>query len=153
MYKTTTVRQILSDKGHTVYSITPATTVFDALRTMAEKGIGALVVLDDLNVVGVFSERDYARKVILEGKSSKKLPVEEIMTKKVLFVSPENTTEECVALMSEKFIRHLPVMEDNELIGIVSIGDIMKAIISRQDVMIENLEHYITGGYTPVANK
>ena len=153
MYKTTTVRQILAEKGHTVYSISPQTTVFDALKSMSEKKIGALVVLDGENVVGIFSERDYARKVILEGKSSKTLPVSEIMTTKVLFVSPQNTTEECVALMSQKFIRHLPVMEDGQLIGIVSIGDIMKAIISHQDVMIENLEHYIRGGYTPVAKR
>ena len=153
MYKNTTVRQILAEKGHTVYSTSPKTTVFEALKTMSEKNIGSLVVLDDQKVVGIFSERDYARKVILEGKSSKELPVEEIMTTKVLFVSPQNTTEECVALMTEKFLRHLPVIEDDELVGIVSIGDIMKAIISRQDVMIESLEHYITGGYTPVAKR
>lgn len=153
MYKTTTVKQILAAKGHTVYSVTPQTTVFDALKSMSEKKIGALVVLEDENVVGIFSERDYARKVILEGKSSKTLPVSEIMTTKVLFVSPQNTTEECMALMSKKFIRHLPVMEDDQLIGIVSIGDIMNAIISQQDVMIENLEHYIRGGYTPVAKR
>jgi CBS domain-containing protein len=151
--KTTTVNQILSEKGHDVWSTSPDTAVFDALKFMSEKGIGALVVLDDQKVVGIFSERDYARKVILKGKSSKKLPVEEIMTRRVICVKPEYTTEECIALMTDKHIRHLPVVVEDELVGIISIGDIVKAIISQQDLMIANLESYITGAYLPEAKK
>ena len=150
MHKTTSVKQILSEKGHEVWSTSPSTTVFDALKFMSDKGVGALVVLDDLKVVGVFSERDYARKVILEGKSSKDLPVKEIMTRRVVCVKPENTTEECMALMTDKHIRHLPVVEDDELVGIISIGDVVKAIISQQEFVIEQLENYITGAYLPV---
>ena len=153
MYKTTTVKQILSEKGHDVWSTSPDTAVFDALKQMSEKGIGALVVLEDKEVVGIFSERDYARKVILEGKSSRKLPIKEIMTRRVICVKPEFTTEECIALMTDKHIRHLPVVEDDELIGIVSIGDIVKAIISKQEVVIQDLENYITGAYLPEAKK
>jgi CBS domain-containing protein len=153
MLKNKSVKQILSEKGHEVWTTSPDTTVFDALKFMSEKGIGALVVLDNLEVVGVFSERDYARKVILEGKSSKDLPVKEIMTRKVICVKPENTAEECMALMTDKFIRHLPVIVDNELVGIISIGDVVKAIISQQELVIEQLENYITGAYLPVSKK
>lgn len=153
MYKTKSVKQILSEKGHEVWSISPDTTVFDALKSMSEKGIGALVVLDNQEVVGVFSERDYARKVILEGKSSKDLPVKEIMTRRVVFVKPENTTDECMALMTDKHIRHLPVVVDGELVGIISIGDVVKAIISQQELVIEQLENYITGSYISISNK
>lgn len=153
MQKTTSVKQILSEKGDDVWSTSPDTTVFDALRFMAEKGIGAVVVMDDQEVVGVFSERDYARKVILEGKSSKDLPVKEIMTRRVMFVKPENTTEECMALMTDKHIRHLPVAVDDKLVGILSIGDIVKAIISQQDFVIEQLENYITGAYISVSKQ
>ncbi|KAA3644612.1 MAG: CBS domain-containing protein [Chloroflexi bacterium] len=153
MLKTTTVKDILSEKGRDVWSTSPNTTVFDALRTMSEKTVGALVVLDDLEVVGVFSERDYARKVILEGKSSKDLPLSEIMTRRVIFVNPENTTEDCMGLMTRKHIRHLPVVEGKELIGIISIGDVVKAIISDQELVIEQLENYITGAYLPVSSE
>jgi len=153
MHKTTTVKQILSEKGHEIWSISPDTTVFDALKSMSEKGVGALVVLDDQKVVGVFSERDYARKVILEGKSSKDLPVEEIMTRRVVFVKPENTTDECMALMTDKHIRHLPVVVDDQLVGIISIGDVVKAIISQQELVIEQLENYITGSYISVSKQ
>lgn len=153
MQKTTSVKEILSEKGNEIWSTSPDTTVFDALKSMSEKGVGALVVLDDQNVVGVFSERDYARKVILEGKSSKNLPVEEIMTRRVVCVKPENTTDECMALMTDKHIRHLPVVVDDEIIGIISIGDVVKAIISQQEFVIEQLENYITGSYISVANK
>lgn len=152
MYKTTSVKQILSEKGHEVWSTSPNATVFDALKYMSEKRVGALVVLEDLKVVGVFSERDYARKVILAGKSSKELPVKEIMTRRVICVEPGNTTEECMALMTEKHIRHLPVVADDELIGIISIGDVVKAIISQQEFVIENLEKYITGAYISVSS-
>jgi CBS domain-containing protein len=153
MHKTRTVKQILAEKGHEVWTISPKTTVFEALKSMSEKGVGALVVLDDIEVVGVFSERDYARKVILEGKSSKDLPVEEIMTRRVICVKPENTTDECMALMTDKHIRHLPVVEKDELVGIISIGDIVKAIISQQEFVIEQLGNYITGAYLPVSKK
>ena len=153
MHKTKSVKEILSKKGYEVWSTSPNTTVFEALKSMSEKGIGALVVLDDSKVVGVFSERDYARKVTLEGKSSKDLPVKEIMTRNVVFVKPENTTEECMALMTEKHIRHLPVVKGDELVGIISIGDIVKAIISQQEFVIEQLENYITGAYLPVSKR
>lgn len=153
MHKNTTVNQILSEKGHEVWSASPETTVFDALKSMSKKEVGALVVLDNQEVVGIFSERDYARMVILEGKSSKDLPVQEIMTRRVIFVKPENTTDECMALMTDKHIRHLPVVEDDELVGIISIGDVVKAIISQQELIIEQLENYITGAYLPVSKK
>ena len=153
MQKTTTVKEILSEKGDQVWSTSPDTTVFDALRFMSEKGIGAVVVMDNQEVVGVFSERDYARKVILEGKSSKDLPVKEIMTRRVMFVKPENSTEECMALMTDKHIRHLPVAVDDKLVGILSIGDIVKAIISQQEFVIEQLENYITGAYISVSKE
>ena len=153
MPKTTTVKEILSEKGHEIWSIPPETTVFDALSSMSEKGVGALVVLENQKVVGVFSERDYARKVTLEGKSEKTLPVNEIMTKRVVFVKPENTTEECMALMNDKHIRHLPVVIDDELVGIISIGDIVNAIISKQKYVIEQLGNYITGAYLTITEK
>lgn len=153
MPKTTTVKEILSEKGHEIWSIPPETTVFDALSSMSEKGVGALVVLENQKVVGVFSERDYARKVTLEGKSEKTLPVNEIMTKRVVFVKPENTTEECMALMNDKHIRHLPVVIDDELVGIISIGDIVNAIISKQEYVIEQLGNYITGAYLTITEK
>ncbi len=153
MPKTTTVKEILSEKGHEIWSISPDTTVFDALRSMSEKGVGALVVLENGKVVGVFSERDYARKVTLAGKSEKTLPVKEIMTKRVVFVKPENTTEECMALMTDKHIRHLPVVVDDELVGIISIGDIVNAIISKQEYVIEQLGNYITGAYLTITDK
>lgn len=153
MQKNTTIKQILLGKGDEVWSTSPNTTVFDALKFMSEKGVGALVVLDNLKVVGVFSERDYARKVILKGKSSKDLPVKEIMTSRVICVKPGNTTEECMALMTDKHIRHLPVVENNELVGIISIGDVVKAIISQQEFVIEQLGNYITGAYLPVSEK
>lgn len=153
MHKTTSVKQILLDKGDEVWSTSPETTVFDALKSMSGKGVGALVVQENQKVVGVFSERDYARKVILEGKSSKNLPVKEIMTRRVVCVKPENTTEECMALMTDKHIRHLPVIEDDKLVGIISIGDVVKAIISQQEFVIEQLENYITGAYLSVPNQ
>ena len=153
MPKRTTVKEILSGKGHDIWSISPDTTVFDALSSMSEKGVGALVVLENQKVVGVFSERDYARKVTLEGKSEKTLPVNEIMTKRVVFVKPENTTEECMALMNDKHIRHLPVVIDDELVGIISIGDIVNAIISKQEYVIEQLGNYITGAYLTITEK
>lgn len=140
------VRIVLREKGGEIWSVSPGTTVFDALTMMAEKNIGALVVLEDRKIAGIFSERDYARKVILKGKASKEITVGEIMTSVVVTVRPASTVEECMTLMTEHRIRHLPVMEGEELIGVISIGDVVKAIISDKDFMIQQLEHYITGG-------
>ncbi|MEE9464656.1 MAG: CBS domain-containing protein [Candidatus Neomarinimicrobiota bacterium] len=139
------VSDILSSKGHDVYSVKPDTSVFDALKLMAEKNIGAVMVLRGQELVGIFSERDYARKVILKGKSSADTPVSDIMTSKVAYIGPHNTLEECMALMTDKHFRHLPVMEANRLLGLISIGDVVKAIISNQQIEIKQLESYITG--------
>ena len=139
------VSQILKVKGHDVLTVQPETTVYDALKLMADKNVGALMVLEADDVVGIFSERDYARKVILEGKSSKDLPVKDIMSSHVLYVRPEQSVEDCMALMTDKRIRHLPVLEDKKLVGVISIGDVVKSIISEQEFMIHQLENYITG--------
>jgi CBS domain-containing protein len=138
-----TVRQILAVKQHQLLSITPSATVYDALQVMAEHDVGALVVLDGEHLVGIFSERDYARKVILFGKSSKELAVSEIMTRRVLCVGPEYTVDQCMALMTEKRVRHLPVLDHKQVVGVVSIGDVVKEVISEQQSVIEQLEHYI----------
>ncbi|MFQ6023705.1 MAG: CBS domain-containing protein [Acidiferrobacterales bacterium] len=140
-----TVNELLQAKGHDYWSVTPDTSVFDALKMMADKNVGALLVLEAETLVGLLSERDYARKVILKGRSSKKTPVKEIMSENVVYVTPDRTVEECMALMTDKRIRHLPVMEGNRLMGVISIGDVVKAIISDQEFMIEQLEHYISG--------
>ena len=140
-----TVAQLLRAKGHDVLSISPEAFVFEALKVMAEKNVGALLVVEGERLVGVFSERDYARKVILKGKASKEIPVREIMTSHVLYVRPEQTIEECMALMTDKRVRHLPVLEEERLVGVVSIGDVVKAIIAEQEFMIEQLQNYITG--------
>ncbi len=139
------VRQLLQSKGYDVWSITPDASVFDALRLMAEKECGALLVKEGGKIVGVFSERDYARKIILKGRTSKDTTVREIMMEKVLYVRPDQTIEECMALMSDKRVRHLPVLEKDQLVGIISIGDVVKAIISDQKFIIEQLENYIKG--------
>jgi len=141
-----TVRDILRDKGHNVWSIAPDATVLAALELMAEKNVGAVLVLDGDRLVGIISERDYARKVILLGKSSKDTLVSEIMTSRVLYVGADQTIQECMALMTEKRIRHLPVIEGDRVTGVVTIGDIGRAIISDQQFMLAQLEHYITGG-------
>jgi len=120
-------------------------TVFDSLQLMAEKEIGALLVMDEDRLVGIVTERDYARKVILEGKSSKSSLVAEVMTKQVLCVTPERTVDECMALMTDKRARHLPVLDHKRVIGILSIGDLVKATLSEQQVLIDQLEHYISG--------
>ena len=138
-----TIKEILQSKPLGVLSISPEASVLDALRLMAEKEVGALVVLDNERLAGIFSERDYARKVILHGKSSKDTSVREIMTSKVVYVRPEQSVEECMALMTDKRIRHLPVLQENRVIGIISIGDVVKEVISEQRFVIEQLEQYI----------
>jgi CBS domain-containing protein len=140
-----TVSQLLQMKGNEVWSIGPDALVIEALKLMAEKGIGALVVLEAGQVVGILSERDYARKVSLQGKSSKTTPVRQIMTEKVVYVRPDQTVEDCMALMTNKRIRHLPVLDGNQLAGVISIGDVVKAVISEQEFIIAQLENYITG--------
>jgi CBS domain-containing protein len=139
------VNDILSRKGRQVWSVTPETTVYDALSLMADRDIGAVLVLRDGKLAGIFSERDYARKVILEGKSSKTIPVKEIMSTPVFFVGPTTTMDECMALMTEKKFRHLPVISQGELEGVISIGDVVKALISDKEFTIEQLEKYIAG--------
>lgn len=139
------VKDILVHKGSQVYSVSPDTTVFDAIKTMSEHQIGSLLVLDDEKLIGIVTERDYARKVALEGKSSRQLPVREIMTTRVLCVSQDRSVEECMALMSEQRARHLPVLENKKVIGVVSIGDLVKAIIHDQKILIDQLQQYITG--------
>jgi CBS domain-containing protein len=142
---TMTVRQLLERKGRDVWSIAPNDSVYKAIELMALKGVGALLVIEKDELVGIISERDYARKVILKGRSSKDTPVRDIMTAKVLYVAPERTLDECMALMTEKRIRHLPVMEGRRLVGVFSIGDVIKATISQQKFIIEQLENYIKG--------
>ncbi len=141
------VRDILRNKGKEVWAISPDITVFDALKTMADKNVGALVVLEDEKIVGIMSERDYARKVILHGRSSREIQVKEIMSKTVYSVRPEQSIEDCMEKMTDKRIRHLPVLDDKDrLAGIISIGDVVKAIIADQESTIKHLENYITGG-------
>jgi CBS domain-containing protein len=141
------VREILDAKGHDVWSINTESTVYDALELMDKAGIGALVVIEKGKVVGIISERDYARKVVLKGKSSKDTPVNEVMTSKVVYVRPDETNEDCMALMSDKHVRHLPVIENENLIGVISIGDVVKATIADKEFIIEQLTNYITGGW------
>ncbi len=142
-----TVRQILQSKGGRIWSVGPHATVFDALMLMAEKDIGAVVVVEGGKLVGIFSERDYARKVVLKGRSSKDTLVSELMTPDVFYVHPDQTIEECMALMTKRHIRHLPVLDSDDLVGIITIGDAVKAVIADQEVMISSLENYIRGGY------
>lgn len=140
-----TVRELLESKGHDVWTIGPDDSVYDALRIMADREIGALVVLDAGRPVGLLSERDYARNVILKGRMSRDTAVRDIMTSRVVCARPDQTVEECMALITDKRIRHLPVMSDGNLVGIISIGDLVKAIIAEQQFVIEQLAHYISG--------
>ena len=139
------VSELLQDKGQDVWAATPDSSVFDALKLMADKNVGALLVLEADKLIGIFSERDYARKVILKGKASKDTPVKEIMSTRVLYVRPKQSIEECMALMTDQRVRHLPVLEDDQLVGVISIGDVVKAIISDQEFFIHQLEKYIMG--------
>jgi len=142
----TTAAQILNSKPNkTIYTTTPAASVFDAVKLMAEKSIGALVVMEGETVVGLITERDYARKIVLMARSSKETPVRDIMTSPVMYVRPDQTSEECMVLMTENRVRHLPVMDKDKLIGLISIGDLVKDVISEQKFIIQQLEHYIAG--------
>lgn len=141
-----TVRKVLQNKGGSVWSISPRATAYEALQMMADKDIGALMVMDGNEIVGVFSERDYARKVILKGKASKSTFVAELMTAPVFYIEPDKSIEECMALMTTKRMRHLPVLDKGSLIGLVSIGDVVNALITEQKVVIRDLANYITGG-------
>jgi CBS domain-containing protein len=138
-----TVSQLLQGKGSNAWSVTPEASVFDALKLMAEKNVGALLVMSDDKLRGILSERDYARKVILLGKSSQEIAVRDIMSDKVVCVGPEQTVDECMALMSGKRIRHLPVLAGGQVIGVLSIGDLVKALIEEQQQTIQQLESYI----------
>ncbi len=140
-----TVQQILNSKGYDIWRIQPSASVFEAISLMAEKEVGALVVMEGDRLVGIISERDYARKIILDGRSSHETATRDIMTTYVICVHPGQTIDECMTVMTEKRIRHLPVLERERLIGIISIGDLVKAKIEEQQFMIEQLEHYITG--------
>jgi len=142
-----TVNQILKEKGNAVWTIAPDAKVFDALKLMAEKSVGALVVTENGSVAGIISERDYARKIALMGRMSQDTPVRDIMTTQIYVVHPGSTAEECMALMTDRHIRHLPVIDKNELAGVISIGDVVKSIISQQKLTIEQLENYIMGKY------
>jgi CBS domain-containing protein len=138
-----TVQRLLETKGNAVWSVAPDATVFEALKLMAEKNVGALMVLDGDRAAGIISERDYARSIALKDRSSRSTPVSEIMTHTIYSVRPNDSLEACMELMTEKHIRHLPVMEGDRLIGVISIGDVVKQIISEQDFMIKQLESYI----------
>ena len=140
-----TVQQLLNGKGNDVWTVDPGETVYAAIQMMADKDVGALVVVDDDKPVGIFTERDYARKVMLENRQSKTTPVGDVMSSRIVCASPDQTIEECMALMTEKRVRHLPVLADGKLAGIVSIGDLVKSKIADQEFIIEQLAHYIHG--------
>ncbi len=140
-----TVRQLLEAKGHDVWSVGPKESVAAAIEQMAAKEVGALLVIDGSKTVGVISERDCLRKVFLEVRSAAETEVREVMTKRVIYAPPDHSIEECMALMTDKRIRHLPVLENGQLVGMISIGDLVKAIIDEQQFIIDQLVHYITG--------
>lgn len=139
------VKNILDSKGNNIWSVKPDDSVLDAIKMMADKRVGALLVMEGDKLAGIISERDYARKVILMGRSSEKTPVKEIMSSEVICTNPEETIENCMALMTEHHIRHLPVIQDKKVTGVLSIGDLVKTIIEEQHFTIKQLEMYITG--------
>ncbi len=140
------VNRVLESKGHEIFRISPDASVFEAIELLAERGIGALLVMEGDRLIGLLSERDYARKVILQGKSSRETRVREIMAEKVLCIPPTTRVEEAMALMTEKRVRHLPVVEGESVLGVISIGDVVKAVISEQEFHIQQLEQYIMSG-------
>ncbi len=141
----TTVGQLLQDKGHDIHSIGPDASVYQALTLMADKDVGALLVIEEQKLRGIISERDYARKVVLKGRFSKDTPVRDIMSEDVLCICPDQTIEQCMALMTARRVRHLPVLVDDQLVGIVSIGDVVKTLLADREFVIEQLEKYING--------
>ncbi|MEL6199703.1 MAG: CBS domain-containing protein [Pseudomonadota bacterium] len=141
----TTARDILDDKGHDVFAVAPGDTVLDALQLLADKGVGALLVMEADKLVGIFTERDYARKVILAGKASRDTPISEVMTAKVLYVGPDRTVDECMPLMTDIKARHLPVLEGETVLGVLSIGDLVRVKIREQNFLIDQLRQYIAG--------
>lgn len=142
----TTVQQILQDKGGSTYSVGPTTTVLDALKLMAERNVSAVLVTEGERLVGIFTERDYARKVVLKGLASKDTKVGDLMTQNILTVSPSHTIDDCMAIMTKNHIRHLPVVDHGRLSGIISIGDAVKSVIQQQQATIDQLSSYIAGG-------
>ena len=140
----TTVQRLLEHKGHTVWSIPPDASVFEAVQLMADKRVGALMVVDRNELIGVISERDYAREIVLKDRVSRDTPVSAIMTRRVLYVRPEQTLDECMALMTERHLRHLPVLDNGRLIGVVSMRDVVKDLIAEKEFLIEQMENYIT---------
>jgi len=140
----TTVQRLLQNKGHTVWSITPDASVFEAVQLMADKRVGALMVVERNELVGVISERDYDREIVLKDRVSRDTPVSAIMTQRVLYVRPQQTLEECMALMTEKHLRHLPVLDNGRLVGVVSMRDVVKDLIAEKEFLIEQMENYIT---------
>jgi CBS domain-containing protein len=142
-----TVKQILDEKGYKVWTVPPDAKVIDALQMMADRGVGALIVFENDDIIGIMSERDYARKIVLMGRHSQDTAVRDIMSSQIYGVHLDTTAEECMALMTDKHIRHLPVCKDEKLVGLISIGDVVKTIMTQQKVTIENLENYIMGKY------
>ncbi|MGV8961646.1 MAG: CBS domain-containing protein [Stenotrophomonas sp.] len=140
-----TVRQLLRSKSPEVYSVSPDAAVVDAIRLMAEKGVGALLVMEGPRLAGILSERDYARKIVLHNRSSANTPVRDIMTRQLITVSPSEAVEHCLQLVTEKRIRHLPVVENEQVVGVISIGDLVKAVIEYQREQLDQLQHYIAG--------
>ncbi len=138
-----TVKNLLQKKGNVVHSVSPSTCVYDALEVLEDKKLGALVVVEDETLIGIFTERDYARKVVLKGRSSKETCIKDIMTDRPIFVTPQNTIDDCMQIMTDKSIRHLPVLDNGKLLGVISIGDLVKYVIEEKNFIIENLEHYI----------
>jgi len=141
-----TVKQLLDGKGHGAFVVAPGASVFEAIRLMEKHGVGALLVMEGEKLAGIISERDYARKIILKGKASKETPVRDIMTRRVIYISDEETVENCMALMTQKRIRHLPVLKEGRVDGVISIGDVVKAMISEKDLIIDQLARYISTG-------